>query len=407
MMLILKRRYGLIGLILLGQILGWVAAEGRPAFEHKPLVNLTGYDCGGCHHDIFKQWRDSVHASSSPTKDRIHGYFYQQMVGSPFADNLTFQQAYPVCLQCHAPVAAQQGQTNLSRRPAFQDGVNCVTCHTMKAYKGRLDAAGKTLWGSTAYDFSTTHLQGVSGRYADPHPSPVAKTIKSAYHPFPIEPNQALLKTADACLGCHNMDIVSAPDPSADNDSINETIACQHCHMPKVDGIADHGMHGGHDEGMLQRALLMSMRLDTDTEPQRLQLSLKNTLPHAFPGAQFLRYLVVKISVYDAQGQIVWQNATNNAYEVDRQSVLGYPYRLHVDFLANDSHPATPEDKSLSPPLKPYESRRLSYDLPNKQFVLIRAEATYHLASPQQLQNDPYARDMPLSRLAALSELRL
>ena len=76
--------------------------------------------CGGCHRDIYLMWKESTHASAM--------------------DNLPFFDAYRdaasrkgaslgrVCLSCHAPMAAQIGDTELDRKVSWE-GVTCDYCH--------------------------------------------------------------------------------------------------------------------------------------------------------------------------------------------------------------------------------------------------------------------------------------
>ena len=95
--------------------------------------------CQNCHKEIYQQWKSSMHANSTALSDPIHGTFYKQVAGDPLQEGLkTKSGAYPVCLQCHVPNAALDKVTKIDAKVSYQEGVNCVACHTIKAFKGRI-----------------------------------------------------------------------------------------------------------------------------------------------------------------------------------------------------------------------------------------------------------------------------
>ena len=98
--------------------------------EEKVSIHHVGpVACKQCHEEIYNQWKGSMHANSSALKDPIHGAFYRNVVGDPTQEGVRKGGKYPVCLKCHAPVAALDKKTKLDAAEAYANGISCVTCH--------------------------------------------------------------------------------------------------------------------------------------------------------------------------------------------------------------------------------------------------------------------------------------
>ncbi len=408
MMKMMKMNRYTLPLLGFSALMSNLMAEEEPAGTN--LHKLTSYSCGavGCHADIFQQWNKSMHANSVPMKDPIHAHFYRQLVGDPLREGLKMGDQYPICLQCHAPFAALDGRTNLNAKPTYHDGINCMVCHTFKQYKGRTDKGAGLPGGIHDYQLSPHRLQGASGRYFSHRPDQRQGAAAKSYHPFPIEPNPTLLKTSTACLGCHDMRD-GAEEPAFAEDQ----IACQACHMPKVNGVADHSMQGGHSAGMVKQALLMSIEADSDGQALNARIILKNTLPHGFPATMPLRNVTIKVTAYSAEGRLVWENYRNNAAQEDPKAVLMYKPN---GYIGHPPLPVTAMQGLADTHLKAKEKRILDYRLPMQNIQLIRAEALYQLVLPEQTINTrpQYARPLPPhltmntqdARSAGIAELR-
>jgi len=374
------------------------------------LHNLTSYSCGavGCHANIFQQWNKSMHANSVPMKDPIHAVFYRQLVGDPLREGLKMGNQYPICLQCHAPFAALDGKTNLNAKPVYYDGINCMTCHTFAEYKGRTGTGSGLPGGIHDYQLSPHILQGALGSYFSQRPNQREGAAAKKYHPYPIKPNQVLLKTSKACIGCHDM------RDSADEAVFEEDqIACQACHMPKVNGIADHSMQGGHSAGMVKQALLMNIEAENDGKYLNTKINLKNTLPHSFPATMPLRNVTIKVIAYNKKGEVIWENYIENAAQEDPKAILMYKPN---GYIGHPPLPVTAMQNLADSHLKAKEKRILEYQIPAQSVKLIRAEALYNLVLPNQIiEIQPQSsRPMPQhlvmnakqARSAGIAELR-
>ena len=211
-----------------------------------------------------------MHAQSSALKDPIHGAFYRNVMGDPTQEDLrTKDGKYPVCLKCHAPVAAMEKKTKLDAADAYADGVGCTTCHSFSGFKGSDTPDGKPLYGIDAYEVDTQSLHGPSGiTYTQERTPEGASWPTPVNHPQPMSGNKAeLFKSNDICMGCHEKRANAHGTPlcrTGDEYRADKNfVACQACHMamvtvPKMkDGqvvpgefvtIADHTMAGGHDD---------------------------------------------------------------------------------------------------------------------------------------------------------------
>ncbi len=374
----------LLSLFLVTMILAGsgVAAKKRPPLHHVPATN-----CSECHAEIYSQWSQSMHGQSTAIADPIHGAFYNMLVGSPTKEGMKMKGngKFPVCLQCHAPNAARDGVTKLDAMPAYSEGVNCVACHTMKSFKGVDAGGGKLRLGAKAYGFSKNSLQGSHGAWngSTPVAAPGSGNQDAVSNPFPHTQNAKLFKSSEVCLGCHEQRKnskgvpVCATGPEMVKAGTND-VTCQSCHMPVVNGVADHSMGGGHNTGMLRRGLALSLEAKKSADGITATASLKNILPHKYPTGAPFRYIFVKVSGLNAAGEVVWQNFTKSPIE-DKKSVM------MLKLGGPDGKPAPPPKATQilgDSRLAPNSERTIEYAIADKSVTTVRAEAFYNLLLP-------------------------
>jgi len=423
-------RFKEIGVVLLF-LCGWLGFSSTGFAE--PIHHISSETCKVCHKEVYKQWKGSMHANSTALKDPIHATFYKKVVGDPTKEGVLHKASgkYPVCLQCHAPNAARDKTTKLDAKPAYQEGVNCIACHTLKKYNGIQGANGKLQLGLKAYDLSDK-AQG-PGRYSNrglaalsagddmfgaaadeeqkPNPhlgKPVTMDGKEIPS-IPMESNPKQLKTSDACMGCHDQrnNPHGVPLCQTGNEySISHSqVNCLSCHMPVNDGIADHSMGGGHDTAMLQRSVVFDLSTETIGDKIRTSVYMKNQQPHSLPTGAPFRNIHMVLNAYDREGNVVWQSAKGHPAKSDPQAYLVYA-------LADD------EGKPAGPPvatqlgkdtrLKPYEERTLVYDIPAKDVALVRGELYYSLLWPGLVKKFKHLpEDLTSAKLIASAESSL
>ncbi|MBF0631405.1 MAG: cytochrome c family protein [Magnetococcales bacterium] len=377
----------LLGLFFWGLSLGWVGT-GMAEIKKPPLHHLPAAACGECHKELYQQWAGSMHAQSSALKDPIHKALYMDQVGDPTLEGVKHKVSggYPPCLKCHAPNAARDGKTKLDAMESYGEGVSCVSCHTMARFQGVQGKEGEPLKvGIDAYAVSDTHLQGPNGAFAGKKMthSPGSAVGELAVNSFPHQANGQLFKTSDICLGCHDKNInpfgvpVCATGPEFVQSG--NTVTCQSCHMPTINGFTDHSMAGGHNPAMLKRGILVTMTGEKTARGGKIHVTLKNLLAHNYPTGAPFRMMVLRLTVLDAKGGEVWKNYNANPMEEDAKAVL--MLRL-VD--ENDKPAASPNAKKIKGDsrLKPGESRTLDYEIPVAGGVKVRAELSYSLLLP-------------------------
>lgn len=367
------------------------------------IHHVESSNCEECHKKIYKQWSGSMHANSTALKDPIHGAFYQQVVGDPQKEGIKAKGKYPVCLQCHAPNAAKDGKTKLDSKAAYSEGINCVACHTMKKFKGISGPDGKMRLGLKAYETADI-LQGSNaflheqGKAADKVRAEIEESGDLNPHlgrdsqgkayltsedvkdiDFPMEKN-TLLKTSNACMGCHDrrnnahgVPLCATGDEFIAGKS-NET--CQSCHMPVTDGVMDHSMGGGHSLAMLRRSVSLDISSATKGGKIAVEVTLQNRQPHSVPTGAPFRNAYVKVTALAKDGSVIWRNFEKHPMKEDPKSYLYY-------HLADDEGKFAPPPKATKAGadsrLKAYETRNIAYEIPLKGVYSVRAELYYNL----------------------------
>ncbi|UJS24847.1 cytochrome c family protein [Thiothrix winogradskyi] len=186
----------------------------------------------------------------------------------------------PACLQCHAPNAAIQKKTKLDAQPSFNEGVNCIACHTIQGFKGIEGEEGKLRLGTAAYDISKTSLQAPSGKH-----------------------------------------YTTTPGVEGHEEASNSSVTCQACHMPVVNGRISHNMMGGHDAATVKRGVVMTLKVDKADAKLKAKIDLKNQLPHNFPTGAPFRNVYLQLTAHDAKGVEVWKNYTTHPLKDDKQGI--------------------------------------------------------------------------------------
>jgi hypothetical protein len=382
-----------------------VMAEDTANIHH-----VSAEVCKTCHQDIYKQWKESMHSQSTALADPIHGAFYQMEAGSPTEEGVLHKKSgkYPVCLSCHAPNAAIDKTTKLDAKPAYSEGVNCVACHTLKSYKGIKDAEGKQQLGLKAYEVAAT-LQGPAGfprglakltagsdpfggagaagagdsKKPNPHLGEAVEFEGKQVPAMPMEANPSLMKSSDACMGCHDQrdNPHGVPLCQTGNEYLDSgsNVNCLSCHMPLANGMSDHAMGGGHNKAQLARSVLFDLKTEKADGKVLTKVRIKNQQPHSLPTGAPFRNMFVKLTAYNDKGEAVWESAKGHPAESDPKAYFSFS-------LADDTgKPAPPPTATKAGPdsrLKSHEDRTLSYEIPAQGVVLVRGELYYGLLWP-------------------------
>ena len=383
----MKMRH-MIGLLpVIGFFLGGAAFAAHPPValpESGRIQDIPSSVCGDCHQAIYRQWSGSMHANSTALKDPIHGAVYRSLMGDPQTEGVRKRGAYPVCLNCHAPAAALDGKTKLDARPAYNGGVNCVSCHAMERYLGIEKPGGGLQLGVRAYRFSDTELQGPNGDRVTVSAGPDGA---EARHIVPIRGNPELMKTKAACMGCHdqrpNAHGVSMCATGDEIRAVEGPDTCQSCHMPIVDGVASHAMLGGHNPAMVEHGLAMTVSAARQGGDLRAEVHLLNKTPHNFPTGAPFRNVYINVAALDENGKTLWQNAPGHPMKADPQAMLFYALG---DEAGKPAPPPKAKQVLADSRLKPNERRTLRYAIPATGVVRVEARAYYNLLLPPMVK---------------------
>ncbi|MBF0255539.1 MAG: cytochrome c family protein [Gammaproteobacteria bacterium] len=425
------RRIATVRLVKLVLALPLLATVGLApqVLAEEPLHHVSSETCMLCHKEVYKQWKGSMHAKSNALTDPIHATFYKSEIGDPTMEGAKMKNGnFPVCLNCHAPNAARDGKTKLDALPAYAEGVNCVACHTLKNFKGVKGPDGKLRLGIKAYDLADA-IQAPAGagselaklkgggdelfggaldageKKPNPHLGEAVELEGKLIPALSMEQNAKQMKSNDACMGCHDQ----RPNPKgvalcATGDEYiasGSKVDCISCHMPIAGGVADHGMGGGHDPAMLKRSVLMLLNTKQAGDKIQAEISMENKQPHILPTGAPFRNMFLRVTAYDAKGEVVWQNAKGHPMKEDPQAY--FHYVMHDD----EGKPAMPPVATKPGPdsrLKPFETRSLSYEIPAAGVALVRAELFYNLLWPglvERFKHLPKDLTAPVSMAAA------
>jgi nitrate/TMAO reductase-like tetraheme cytochrome c subunit len=389
---------------------GMVTTATASAEDAVNIHHVSAEVCNTCHQEIYKQWKESMHSQSTALADPLHGAFYQQEAGSPTEEGVLHKKSgkYPVCLSCHAPNAAIDKTTKLDAKPAYAEGVNCVACHILKSYKGIKDAEGKQQLGLKAYEVAKT-LQGPAGfpqglakltagsdpfggagaagadasKKPNPHLGAAVEFEGKQVPAMPMESNPSLMKSSDACMGCHDQrdNPHGVPLCQTGNEYMDSgtNVNCLSCHMPMSGGLTDHTMGGGHNKALLSRSALFDVKTEKADGKVLASVRIKNQQPHSLPTGAPFRNMFVKLTAYNDKGEVVWESAKGHPVESDPQAYFSYSM---VDDAGKPAPPPVATKPGPDSRLKPHEDRTLSYEIPAEGVVLVRGELYYGLLWP-------------------------
>lgn len=360
-------------------VLGWQSAALAEKQKFDSLRHVPSETCAECHEEIYDQWKQSMHAKSTALKDPIHATFYKAVVGNPTLEDVrTKEGKYPVCLQCHAPAAAKEQKTKLDAQTSFNEGVNCVACHTITHFKGTKKPGGGLRLGVEAYEFSDQVLQGPRGFGKKKHANFSSKQANAP----DVANNPAVFRTSAACMGCHDQRTNSNKVPlCATGDEVMSaggSSTCQSCHMAVVDGLPNHTMSGGHSPEVVAKGIVMTMETRKTGDSIHAVVVVQNLLPHNFPTGAPFRNFYIKVKAYDEHGKTLWASSKSHPAKDDKAAMMMLK-------LGDKGHPAPPPTATEimgDSRLKPNETRRLNYHIPASGVAKIEAIGYYDLLLP-------------------------
>jgi len=214
--------------------------DGR-ALRTEALSGSAGCGASGCHETVYREWSVSAHRWSAldPAFQRVQEEMARQ--NSP--------ESTRYCGGCHDPISLFSGaktvfKANLTSDAGFQEGVSCLTCHSV----GKADVQGNAnyvIHPPQRYLFETSSSR--AGRL-------VSYFLIRAYpehHRATLE--KRLFKTPEYCAACHKQFVDQEVNKFGwvqlqnqyDNwrkskwnhpGDARKTVECRECHMPLLNG---------------------------------------------------------------------------------------------------------------------------------------------------------------------------
>lgn len=242
--------------------------------ENEEPAFATAAQCGKCHTEIYKEWRQSFHGRA---------------MSDPLFLELSADVNKEECIRCHAPVSLREAEfeTPVARSANREDAISCLSCHQ----KG----------GQVAGPFG-----GLSG----------------ACRPVGDAAQRDVVKV---CFPCHNQHDTGnewmrgpyAPDAPLPKQRASQD--CLDCHMPMVERPLvkggpvrkgrRHTWAGGHSFSQLKRAA----KVDVEVKPMgdgaggfRIEVFVTNTgAGHAIPTDARHRSFDTYLKLWDENGNVV------------------------------------------------------------------------------------------------------
>jgi tetratricopeptide (TPR) repeat protein len=167
------------------------AVEGNTFLQPSAFPDATY--CGKCHKEAYHQWQQSLHRNSFRTP------FYRSSVNILIATKgIEFARH---CDSCHNPIAVLSGgltQNSMVDRKFDQDGLTCMTCHSVQKVQSTLGNGGYVMGvPAVLVDEKGNRVPGI------PHDSEILAHLDR--HSKAVM--QPLYKTPEFCAACHKANL--------------------------------------------------------------------------------------------------------------------------------------------------------------------------------------------------------
>jgi hypothetical protein len=262
-----------------------------------PSVKREGYTegqtCGACHTVIYKEWKNSLHASS--ISDPVFlGVF-----------NEVEKEKKNFCLKCHAPTARVTGDYDLTQF-ITKEGVTCDFCHTVKSVD---------LSKEEPFEFDLGFVK------RGPFESDLVIGHKNLYSETHVR--------SEFCAGCHEVvnengfHVISTYSEWKEGPYAEKGIQCQNCHMPEEFGtpivnpeiaktqriVTAHKFLGGHSQINITRAATLNQVLDKVNDSLSIVVYINNSeAGHSLPTGIPSRKVILTVKLLNSKGEIVGEN---------------------------------------------------------------------------------------------------
>ena len=371
----------LLHIVLLPFHLSDVSAQEPSSFQKEiPEVHLNekgiseSAECGKCHKDIYKTWKNSLHSQSV-----TNPVFWTSYLKAYYDDE---EAAMELCISCHAPVTRFNNDYKLLKE-VTREGINCTFCHSI----------------------AETFMDGNRHRYKHSFgllfqgPS---KNIKSKVHRSKFN---KLYGQSLYCAGCHEYEsgngikILGTFSEWKASPYPKKGINCQGCHMRTVAGrvlkeplsktagrnISTHNIAGGHSVTMRKR----SVKLDI-TSVRRFKKRITVTVNvtnhgagHKIPTGLPSKKMVLKVAIVSDKGVI---------YDEGERIYQKILKDKNGEILVHDSDIMLGKGETIASDTRigPKETRKEEFTFFANEDVPLKVQATvYYSHMPEIIQVSP------------------
>lgn len=270
--------------------------------------------CKSCHVEIYNEFKGSVHANTTPSKDPIHNAMWKIHPANKKMNQYK-------CGKCHTPTANNledmltKGKTALpdANNKTHQEAVSCAYCHRISTIQ--------------KHKIKNTNITNNQEKL---YYGNLKEHIKSSFHE--IDTNNENMKNSNICMGCHSHEVNKFDLTICSIDENNKTGKndCISCHMPQVKGTvsniikrkthAFHGFPGTHKHSKMLRKYI---EISATKNKNGFEVIINNNTTHSLL-LHPLRVGVLKMSI------------SRNG------KVLSIPKEVFVKIIGKDKKPAPP-----------------------------------------------------------------
>ena len=310
--------------------------------------------CKSCHPAIYNEFQSSFHKKSISKFDKVHKAVWDR---HPAKKKGNYQ-----CAKCHSPQKEQ--------------GVTCLTCHTIVDIKEHKKSNENIYETKKKYLYSAQKgMEDKKVIYKEKSSwfGLVKEVEGSPYHD--IDYTNKNYYTGKVCMGCHShkQNGVGFELCKTDMKGVNHKQNCITCHMPKVKGSATtirssktHAYHGFAGVRNAHKMLEKYIEIDIKKEQDGFVVKIKNKAPHELL-THPLRVLELRVLI---NGELYKSKTFQKVLGKDSKPT---PPWLATEFIRDDM-------------IKPLESRVLRFNKDLKNGDSVEVLLGYYIVAPDSLK---------------------
>lgn len=332
-------------------------------------------ECGNCHTDIYREWKNSLHAQS--VTDPVFKNAYNKIKD---------ENQKKKCLNCHSPTVLLTKDYKIEEK-ITKEGVTCDFCHSVKGMKDNsyIIEVGEYKYGPFKPVLKSFEL-GHKSKYSELH------------------------KKSEFCKGCHEYKnrygiyVLDTYNEWKKSEYSEKGIQCQNCHMP-IDPYAKvvnpdiypserfvtaHKFLGGRSQIRLKEAAEINLIYEKEGDNLVVSVYVTNKESgHMLPTGIPIKRLTLEVYLTDKQGKIIEKRT--KIYQRVVVDINGKVIK-DIDRIFTDAYKIVKDNR-----IPPGETIRESFtfNIKEKGAYTLKAELRYEYRVPIF---EPYVRKMVIDK---------